>query len=274
MQSSLERFAELFCNFGNQTVDHGDYQFSIRYEEDTTPFDPRECDNNGIMVCFHNRYTLGDRDSQSELESDLETILDKYDIDYSDTEWLETADAIAKKIALLPPQSINDITLIPLYLYDHSGLTMNTTGFNCAWDSGQVGWIYTTPEQLKALGHNLDDFGSEQMQATIKTWLAQEVESYDHYLTGNIFGYSIYKEGECLESCTGFLGDHNKSGLFEQMHSAFTSLLDAEQEQQAKRNQSYLSKLKALIRNRTSLATRKVLVESLRADAFALPTRF
>ena len=36
--------------------------------------------------------------------------------------------------------------MLPLYLYDHSGITMNTTGFSCPWDSGQVGWIYAFKE--------------------------------------------------------------------------------------------------------------------------------
>lgn len=43
--------------------------------------------------------------------------------------------------------------VLPLYLYDHSGLAMNTTGFSCPWDSGKVGIIFATFETLrKALG--------------------------------------------------------------------------------------------------------------------------
>jgi hypothetical protein len=40
--------------------------------------------------------------------------------------------------------------ILPVYLYDHSGLTINTTGFTCPWDSGQIGWIYASHEQVKA----------------------------------------------------------------------------------------------------------------------------
>ena len=38
---------------------------------------------------------------------------------------------------------------LPLYLYDHSGITMNTGGFSCSWDSGQMGWIYATKEDIQ-----------------------------------------------------------------------------------------------------------------------------
>ncbi len=39
--------------------------------------------------------------------------------------------------------------ILPLDLYDHSGITMNTTGFHCPWDSGQVGYIYVMPEDIR-----------------------------------------------------------------------------------------------------------------------------
>ena len=39
--------------------------------------------------------------------------------------------------------------MLPLYLYDHSGLAMSTESFSgraphAEWDSGQVGWIYVS----------------------------------------------------------------------------------------------------------------------------------
>ena len=34
------------------------------------------------------------------------------------------------------------VAILPLYLYDHSGLTMSTNDFGDRWDSGCVGFIY------------------------------------------------------------------------------------------------------------------------------------
>lgn len=50
--------------------------------------------------------------------------------------------------------------VLPLYLYDHSGITMNTTGFSCPWDSGQVGWIYASKEDA------LKEFGGKSFTAS------------------------------------------------------------------------------------------------------------
>ncbi len=84
--------------------------------QDKLTEDPRQWDNLGTMICFHRNYNLGDEHSFSYFE-DAE-------------EYLNNTKTI----------------ILPLYLYDHhSGITMNTSGFNCQWDSGQVGVIYILP---------------------------------------------------------------------------------------------------------------------------------
>ena len=67
--------------------------------------------------------------------------------------------------------------MLPLYLYDHSGITMNTTGFSCPWDSGQVGWIYASKEDA------LREFGGKTFTAATRKKaedrMRGEVEYYD-----------------------------------------------------------------------------------------------
>lgn len=38
-------------------------------------------------------------------------------------------------------QEFGATVTLPIYMYSHGGETINTTGFSCPWDSGQVGWI-------------------------------------------------------------------------------------------------------------------------------------
>jgi len=39
--------------------------------------------------------------------------------------------------------------ILPLYLYDHGGITMSTNPFSCPWDDGgQVGWIYASKQKF------------------------------------------------------------------------------------------------------------------------------
>jgi hypothetical protein len=145
--------------------------FNIQIYQDYDPFSPREWDNRSKMVCFHGRYTLGDKHEFRDPESFEEFLT-------------------ANKANLY---------VLPLYLYDHGGITISTTPFNCRFDSGQVGFIYITKE--KALEEGIHD--------PFKT-MKQEVETYNDYLVGNCYGYSIYDEqGEYLDSCGGYLGHHN-----------------------------------------------------------------
>lgn len=145
---------------------------TLRIEHDTDPESPRDWDNLGTMVCWHRRYKLGDEQPNCRP--------DEFEI---------------------PKGAI----YLPLYLYDHSGITMNTIGFSCPWDSGQVGWIYVTREKV------LEEYGWDRLTATgrkqIETYLRSEVETYDQYLQGDVWGYVIEDEdGEQVDSCWGFYG--------------------------------------------------------------------
>lgn len=93
--------------------------------------------------------------------------------------------------------------ILPLYLYDHSGITMNTSGFHCPWDSGQVGFIYVNYDEVK------DNYGSLNQGNLIKAkeLLESEVQEYDYYIRGNCYGFIIECDGEEIDSCWGFLGD-------------------------------------------------------------------
>ncbi len=139
---------------------------------DTDPQNPRtEWDNAGTMVCFHKRYNLGDKHEFPTPEAFL-------------LWWEEYGDGG---------------TIMPLYLYDHSGITMRTTPFDCTWDSGQVGWIYMTAKRAEAEGI-----------AYSEGYLRGEVEIYDQYLRGDIYGFSVEdSEGEILDSSWGYFGIDN-----------------------------------------------------------------
>lgn len=95
------------------------------------------------------------------------------------------------------------VCLLPLYLYDHSGITISTTGFACPWDSGQVGYICATPAAVQK-EYGAVNPGTLQRA---KTLLQSEVSTYDDYLTGNCHRFQLYQNGEEIDSCGGFLGN-------------------------------------------------------------------
>lgn len=199
-----------------------DHVLNIYHDED--PMSPREWDNLGIMLCVHGRYNLGDFQPGSNLEclqrmaDDLgirEIIedLDMYEEVYEDEEklqeWLDCKE---------------DWVCLPLYLYDHGGITMNTGGFSCRWDSGQVGYIYCPTSKILSEYGNAD---SDTLERVTKC-LDSEVETYDQYITGDVYGFKLMKREICdknhehfeeIDSCWGFYGnDYKTNGIFDHIN--------------------------------------------------------
>lgn len=158
--------------------------YKIEIIQDESPFSPREDDNLGTMICFHSGYNLGE----------------KHDYNHQDYDgWDEMKDAIIRN---------EDVgVILPLYLYDHSGITMNTTGFSCHWDSGQVGWIFISKEKMRK-EYSMKRV-SKKLIERVKGYLEGEVKTYDQYLTGDVYGYRITntETDEEVDSCWGFYGD-------------------------------------------------------------------
>ena len=176
----------------------------LKVVHDSSTDSPRNWDNLGTMVCFHGRYDLGDKH--------------KY---YSDEYqgWEELKKAILKNNG-------SGTIVLPLYLYDHSGITMRTSPFSCRFDSGQVGFILANRENI------LSEFGVKRVTKKIKekvsSILEGEVETYTQYLEGEVYGFEIVDEDDNhIDSCYGFYGtdfatngmldyiDHNLLGVAE-----------------------------------------------------------
>lgn len=117
--------------------------------------------------------------------------------------------------SLMATMSNNDLlkiasaenVILPLNLYDHSGLQMSVGSFvgstqHEEWDSGQVGWLYATASEIRA------EYGSVSAEnvENARQRLLAEVQDYDYYLSGQCYGYRLYKNGKETDSCWGLLG--------------------------------------------------------------------
>lgn len=101
----------------------------------------------------------------------------------------------------------NHLVILPLFLYDHSGLTMNTSGFPCRWDSGQVGYIWATAgKAMEIMGHPRGS--KKEIREQIIQTLLDEVSMYDMYLKNDCYGGIVeqLQDGEWSEvdSCWGY----------------------------------------------------------------------
>src|SRR5690625_3920396 len=93
-------------------------------------FNPIEdYDNLGHIICWHSRYNLGDKHNYYNPREFLEELL----LGFEDDKRLDKIDE--KDNETLIEELQKHVVMLPLYLYDHSGITINTTGFTCKWDS-------------------------------------------------------------------------------------------------------------------------------------------
>lgn len=224
---------------------------AIHVQIDPEPLNPRGYDNDDIMFCHHSRYNLGDNThdktlgafwariisehmtndhiaaklikkdpvrgynstildkcralacSTAELENELITELTEDFLDY-----IRETDAIDAAIDV----SQDDIAALPLWLYDHSGITMSCGErmypYNDKYDSSGVGWIVMPKSvAMRNITCPVDKDGKPCHQnpatyvpCTDANWkhaairhMRHSVKIYDLYLQGEFYGYTLYE---------------------------------------------------------------------------------
>jgi len=184
-----------------ETIEYKGHEIKIHYDE--TPLNPCEDrDMLSTMVCSHSRYNLGHVQVNNGMDGWYAHLAGEYDLVH-ESDWypeehgkVEYNDYVAKWID-------ENLVVLPLYLYDHSGITIRTAPFSCPWDSGQVGFVYVHKDKAK------QEYGWKRMTTArarkVSEIMKSEVGVYDHYLTGSVYGYVV--EGKhCKDSCWGYYG--------------------------------------------------------------------
>ena len=89
--------------------------------------------------------------------------------------------------------------VVPVYMYSHSGIRLRTSSFNDRWDSGQLGYIYATKEEIDK------EFGGDKAKA--EECLKRTIRTWDQYVSGDVWYISIEdKDGEIVDSVGGVYG--------------------------------------------------------------------
>ena len=121
--------------------------------------------------------------------------------------------------------------ILPVYLYDHSGITLSTAPFNDTFDSCQVGYIYITKEKARK-EYSVKRI-SKKLKNRIKSYLEGEIKAFDQYLTGDIYGFELIDSitGEEYESCWGFYGnDYETNGILDSIWHAEYEIVQVDNE--------------------------------------------
>lgn len=166
--------------------------FKIEIMKDEDPMNPLEdFDGPAKLYCWHNRYKLGNENPYSDPEDFMESAKEE------------------------------ECVTMPLWLYDHSGITMSCgkgNPYSCQWDSGQVGFGYISKKEIMEIKPGFQNENGEWEYPTEDDWerfggmvIEQAVEEYDMYLVGDCYGYQVYEYNEFEEefeetddSCWGF----------------------------------------------------------------------
>ena len=152
--------------YESKTLDNG---YTVKVVQDTYPESPRKwCNAGTVALVDRSRYNFGDeRLTHDEIH------------------------AITNDPSMI---------VLPVYMYDHSGITINTTGFSCRWDSGQVGIIYISrKDAIKEWGKTICTASVVQKA---REYLKGEIETLDQYITGSVYGFVVCDpDGEETDSC-------------------------------------------------------------------------
>lgn len=194
--------------YTDETGIHKDV-YRVTIKQDEWAENPREWDNVCTIISGKGDWGIGDdgyRLSKDEIQSVMDDLKNK-----PNTYWRY------------------------IYMYDHSGQTISLEPFNDPWDSGCCGVILVAKETLQnECGGITDENWKDRAQKIIEG----EIETYDAYITGEVYGYKIEHkevvehynkttgqkwettEWEVVESCYGFYGyDIDNSGLLDQVTS-------------------------------------------------------
>lgn len=140
--------------------------YRVRYIAiDEEPESPRDGENLGTMVCFHKRYELGDKDHGYKKE-----MFDS---------WEDLKNSIE--------ENEDAAVILPLYMYDHSGIIIKTGPFEDRWDSGQIGFIFVSKEKVRKEYYINHGDIPEEMLDKVRSILEEEVEIYSNYVNGNVY---------------------------------------------------------------------------------------
>jgi hypothetical protein len=195
-----------------ETFEVNGKRVSIVLDTDAMDYaNPRDADNLGIMAAEgHRRYVLGDKEFSKHIDEydDVASMISYLMLHEYDRNYTHNPAELFMRWAKI---FLGATVVLPLYLYDHGGISMSA-GDNFSWidpggwDSGIVGFILDTKKQREKAG--------VAPGYDVEKCLRSEVSQYDAYLQGSVYGFVIeevktcelgHEHPELVDSCWGFL---------------------------------------------------------------------
>ena len=166
------------------------------------------------MVCWHEKYNLGDKHEFKSEKELFEHLMKKLNIKPEEI-GADMEDFENSKNKILD-EIKKHIPIIPLYLYDGKFPEM-TNGEEHLGAKGEfVGYLFMDEEQMEKM---FKSSGEERMSDAV-WYLIEDTDLYSHYISGNNFLYELFKDGEHFCEVSGFIGQMNEEMLHDMEMSA------------------------------------------------------
>jgi hypothetical protein len=165
---------------------------TLTMKQDQWADNPRSWDNLSKVILFGGKKSLGDNHS----------------IDSSRfANWEQNKKGVEREY--------NVAIIKPVYMYSHSGETISTSPFSCRFDSGQIGWVLVTKEDIRK-AYTIKNVMQRYIDDAEKV-LEGEIETLDQYVSGEVYQFEITDEdGNHEDSCSGFYGsDIKENGILD-----------------------------------------------------------
>lgn len=204
----------------------------IRLVQDDFPNDPRNglWDNVTRMYCLHRRYDLGDNDETLGFAGQTAGKVQRVASECKGTPFWSSL----KHMLVRDQQAV---AIFPLYLYDHSSLTVKIGDFgsaglpqgHCQFDTMRLGFIYTTWDLIRECHPDWKRFSPQRIN-WVRSVMDEEVETYNQYLNNDVWGFVVEELAcekcgtwESVDSCYGFYGsDWKTNGVLDHISEYIT----------------------------------------------------
>lgn len=185
----------------------GNFELVIKHHDDAPS--PREADNVGSFWAdgMHRRYNFHEEGADDVLArikaAEISYLGTKADTDsWDDHDWIRYLMSVSEGRKHV-------YAIVPVYMYEHSGISLSCSPFSCNWDSGIIGFMICDREQADMI------LGEWDYDKVVQAIVA-EVESLDEYYVYGGYMYEVieYKKCDCcdheeeveVDTCCGFVG--------------------------------------------------------------------
>lgn len=216
-----------------ETYEHHGVEVKLFPDHDC--MSPRDCDGKiGEMFVSYPGYELGDTQLPSDGFEEIDCPVCegsglKPDLEVeSDPPLCERCEGACEVTPTIHEWLVSEkaIAAVPLFVYEHSGITMRTGGLvwlakegikpsdtesrerfavdTDGWDTSFVGFVVVREE------HIAEAMGTDWKKYLTPEWVSEavngEVEEYARYLEGDCYGYVVADNTPFNDSCWGFIG--------------------------------------------------------------------